>query len=106
MATEARPVRVEARLAWKSCTALSMRVLSCCCTSLSAGIPAIAETAMSSSLVSIPKLYLTCWDGMASPWAGLRLAQLCSDGKSYPCCGALEKKLPVGLQFRHNGCVG
>src|ERR1700677_2985836 len=46
MCTDARPVRVDARLARKSSTAFSIRVLSCCWISLRAGILDITETAI------------------------------------------------------------
>src|SRR5690348_4932434 len=46
MEMEARPVRVEARLAWKSWTALSMRVLSWTKGSFNAGMLAITEGAI------------------------------------------------------------
>src|SRR5271157_325232 len=46
MCTLARPVRVEAKLAWKVATAPSMRRRRSALSSLSAGIPAMMESAI------------------------------------------------------------
>src|ERR1700722_4759365 len=57
MCTEARPVRVDARLAPKSSTAFSILDFSCCWASLRAGILPITETAM---FVLLPELDRHC----------------------------------------------
>src|ERR1019366_3021027 len=76
MCTLARPVRVAARLAWKVATAPSMRRRRSALSSLSAGIPAMMESAIGFVLVYLQQTILANRGGWLQPGGGRLLVSV------------------------------